>query len=168
MPALIQPPTFHALQRHSSKTPEETFSEHTGRHGKELLRCAIRERHRGAVNLMTDDIEWITMLDSSHITGRGPHHVVDEMLKPLAEEWESYAPSPSEFIADGGSTVVSLGRFTCVHNTTGKRADAQYAHIWTIETGKVARFRHYIDTRAIAEAREPRDHDQMPEPGPHR
>jgi uncharacterized protein len=109
---------------------------------------------QAAVNLMADDIEWITMLDSAHITGRGPHHVVDEMLKPLAEEWESYALSPSEFIADG-NTVVSLGRFTCVHNTTGKRADAQYAHIWTIEAGKVARFRQYIDTFAIAQAREP-------------
>lgn len=108
-----------------------------------------------AVNLMTDDIEWITMLDPTNITGRGPRHVVEEMLKPLAAEWDSYALSPSEFIADGGSTVVSLGRFTCVHHTTGKRADAQYAHIWTIEAGKVARFRQYIDTLAITEAREP-------------
>ena len=107
-----------------------------------------------AMSLMTDDIEWITMLDSSNITGRGPNHVVDEMLKPLAEEWESYALSPSEFIADG-KTVVSLGRFTCVHSTTSKRADAQYAHVWTIEAGKVARFRQYIDTLAIAQARQP-------------
>ena len=68
-----------------------------------------------AVNLMADDIEWITMLDPTNITGRGPRHVVEEMLKPLAQEWESYALTPSEFIADG-DTVVSLGRFTCVHN----------------------------------------------------
>ena len=107
-----------------------------------------------AMNLMADDIEWITMLDPTNITGRGPRHVVEEMLKPLAQEWESYALTPSEFIADG-DTVVSLGRFTCVHNTTGKRADAQYAHIWTIEAGKVPRFRQYIDTFAIAEARQP-------------
>lgn len=51
--------------------------------------------------------------------------------------------------------MVSLGRFTCVHNTTRKRADAQYAHVWTIETGKIARFRQYIDTLAITQAREP-------------
>ena len=35
-----------------------------------------------AVNLMADDIEWITMLDPTNITGRGPRHVVEEMLKP--------------------------------------------------------------------------------------
>ena len=107
-----------------------------------------------AVNLMADDIEWITMLDPTNITGRGPRHVVEEMLKPLAQEWESYALTPSEFIADG-DTVVSLGRFTCVHNTTGKRADAQYAHIWTIHGGTVTRFRQYIDTLAVTQAREP-------------
>ena len=107
-----------------------------------------------AVDLMTEDIEWITMLDSANITGRGPHHVVEEMLKPLAQEWESYALTPSEFISDA-NTVVSLGRFTCVHHTTGKHADAHYAHIWTIRGGKIARFRQYIDTLAIAHAREP-------------
>ncbi|BBZ28861.1 hypothetical protein MMAD_31560 [Mycolicibacterium madagascariense] len=106
-----------------------------------------------AMRLMTEDIEWITMLDPSNITGRGPHHVVEEVLEPLAREWTSYALSPSEFIADG-DTVVSLGRFTCVHGTTGKRADAKYAHIWTIDAGRIARFRQYIDTFAITQARE--------------
>lgn len=50
---------------------------------------------QAAVNLMADDIEWVTMLDPSNITGRGPHHVVEEMLKPLAREWESYALTPN-------------------------------------------------------------------------
>ena len=50
------------------------------------------------------------------------------MLIPLVAEWASFTLSPTEFIADG-ATVVSLGRFTCTHKTTGKHADAGYAHI---------------------------------------
>ncbi len=105
-----------------------------------------------ALSLMTDDIEWITMLDFP-IKDRGPQHVAEGMLIPLVAEWASFTLSPTEFIADG-ATVVSLGRFTCTHKTSGKHADAGYAHIWNVNDGKIARFRQYIDTLAIAEARE--------------
>ena len=50
-------------------------------------------------------------------------------------------------------TVVSLGEFTGVHGSTGKKAAARYAHVWTVKDGKIARFRQYIDTLAVAEAR---------------
>ena len=29
-----------------------------------------------------------------------------------------------------------------------------YAHVWTVKDGKITRFRQYIDTLAIAEARQ--------------
>ena len=103
------------------------------------------------VSLMAPDIERITMLDFQ-IDGRGPDQVVTKVLMPLMQEWASFAPSPSEFLVDG-QTVVSLGRFTCVHRATGKRADSSYAHVWTVRDGQIARFRQYIDTLAIAEAR---------------
>ena len=105
-----------------------------------------------AMSLMTDDIEWITMLDFS-IKDRGPQHVAEGMLIPLVAEWASFTLSPNEFIADG-ATVVSLDRFTCTHKSTGKHADAGYAHIWNVNDGKIARFRQYIDTLAIAQARD--------------
>lgn len=105
----------------------------------------------GALGLMADDIEWITMWHYK-VNGRGPAHVAGGLFKPLTDEWTTFALEPSEFIADG-NTVVSLGNFTGVHGTTGKHADARYAHVWTIVDGKIARFRQYIDTLAIAEAR---------------
>jgi len=40
-----------------------------------------------------------------------------------------------------------------VHGTTGKMSNARYAHVWTVRDGKITRFRQYIDTLAIAEAR---------------
>jgi len=57
----------------------------------------------------------------------------------------------SEFIAEGG-TVVSLGLFTGVHGATGKGVAARYAHVWTVARERIASFRQYIDTLAVAEA----------------
>jgi hypothetical protein len=100
---------------------------------------------------MAYDIEWIAMWHYK-VNGRGPERVAEGLFKPLMAEWSSFALDPTEFIGNG-DTVVSLGRFTGVHGTTGKRVEAGYAHIWTVKDGKITRFRQYIDTLAIAEAR---------------
>ena len=105
----------------------------------------------GALGLMAHDIEWITMWHYK-VVGRGPERVAEGLFKPLMAEWSSFALDPTEFIVDG-DTVVSLGRFTGVHGSTGKKAEAGYAHVWTVKDGKITRFRQYIDTLAIAEAR---------------
>ena len=107
----------------------------------------------GVLGLMASDIEWTTMWHYK-VDGRGPERVAEGLFKPLMAEWSSFALEPTEFIVDG-DTVVSLGRFTGVHGSTGKQAEAGYAHVWTVKDGKITRFRQYIDTLAIAEARRP-------------
>ena len=103
------------------------------------------------VALMTPDIEWISVVDF-HVQDRGPEEVMKKVFAPLMQEWESFSPAPSEFHAEG-STVVSLGRFACVHRATHKRADLPYAHVWDIQDGKIARHRQYIDTLALEQIR---------------
>ena len=104
-----------------------------------------------ALGLMADDIEWNTMWHYK-VDGLGPQKVAEGLLQPLMSEWASFNLESTEFLADG-ETVVSLGRFTGVHGETGKVADAAYAHVWTIRDGRIQRFRQYIDTLAVAEAR---------------
>lgn len=105
----------------------------------------------GALGMMAHDIEWITMWHYK-VAGRGPEYVAEGLFMPLTAEWSSFALVPDEFIVDG-DTVVSLGKFTGVHGSTSKPAEADYAHVWTVAGGKITRFRQYIDTLAIAEAR---------------
>ncbi len=107
----------------------------------------------GTLVLMAHDIEWITMWHYK-VIGRGPERVAEGLFKPLMAEWSSFALDPTEFIVDG-DTVVSLGRFTGVHRSTHKQAEADYAHVWTVKGGKITHFRQYIDTLTIAEARRP-------------
>jgi ketosteroid isomerase-like protein len=104
-----------------------------------------------ALGLMAEDIEWNTMWHY-RVDGRGPHNVAEFLLKPLMAEWSSFALTPTEYIADG-NIVVSLGRFTGVHGASGRSADAAYAHVWDVAGGRIQRFRQYIDTLAVAEAR---------------
>lgn len=105
----------------------------------------------GALGLMAPDIEWITMWHYK-VDGRGPERVAEGLFKPLAAEWSSFALVPIEFITEG-NTVLSLGDFTGIHGTTGKKAEARYAHVWIVRDGKISQFRQYIDTLAVAEAR---------------
>lgn len=104
-----------------------------------------------ALALMAPDIEWITMWHYK-VRGRGPEHVAEDLFKPMMAEWSDFTFVPAEFLTDG-DTVVSLGDFTGVHGATGRKAEARYAHVWTVKDGKITRFRQYIDTVAIAEAR---------------
>jgi ketosteroid isomerase-like protein len=105
------------------------------------------------VGLMAPDIEWISVVDFN-IQDRGSEEVMRKVFVPLMQEWERFSPAPSEFLVDG-STVVSLGRFTCVHRATHKRADLAYAHVWDIQDGKLERHRQYIDTLALEQVRRP-------------
>lgn len=103
--------------------------------------------------LMAPDVEWISVVDFN-VQDRGPEEVMRKVFLPLIQEWESFSPAPSEFLVDG-STLVSLGRFACVHRQTHKRADVAYAHVWNVENEKIRRHRQYIDTMALEQARRP-------------
>ena len=107
----------------------------------------------GALGLLDPNIEWITMWHYK-VEGRGPGAVAEGLFKPLMAEWTSFSLVPAEFITEG-ETVVSLGDFKGVHGATGKSSKARYAHVWTVKNGKITRFRQYIDTLAVAEARRP-------------
>ena len=105
----------------------------------------------GALGLMTPDIDWTTMWHYK-ADGRTPAAVAEGVFKPLAAEWSSYSLVPSEFVTED-DIVVSLGVFTGVHGTSGRTVTARYAHVWTVRDNKIASFRQYVDTLAIAEAR---------------
>ena len=96
------------------------------------------------VELTTSDIEWISVVNFD-VQEKGPDEVAKKVFAPLMQEWENFSPAPSEFLVDG-STVVSLGRFACVHRATQKRVDLPYAHVWDVREGKIWRHRQYLDT----------------------
>lgn len=107
----------------------------------------------GALALMSDDIEWITMMDYT-VVGLGPQRVLEGMLIPAMEEWDPYILTPHEFICEGDK-VVSVGRFEGTNRATGKHVEVDYSHIWEVKGHKIVRHRQFIDTGKIEPARRP-------------
>ena len=117
---------------------------------RDFYAALAAEQAPRALALMADDVEWTTMWQYK-AEGRGPRKVAEGVLMPMMKEWSEVAFVPTEFIAQGAA-VVSLGVFNGVHGATGKSAEARYAHAWTVVDGRIASFRQYIDTLAVAEA----------------
>ena len=105
----------------------------------------------GALALMAPDIEWNTMWHYK-VEGLGPEKVAEGLFKPLMAEWTIFGMIAKEYV-EQGDTVVSLGRFTGGHRSSGKLVNADYAHVWEVRDGRIQRFRQYIDTLAIKEGR---------------
>jgi len=81
----------------------------------------------------------------------GPAAIAEGVFFRLATEWENFQALPEEFF-DAGSVIVTTGRYCSVHKLTGKRLNAQFAHIWTLQDGRIVRFQQYTDTAQASDA----------------
>jgi uncharacterized protein len=79
----------------------------------------------------------------------GPAAVLEGIFMRLGGEWEYFKAVPAEFHGDG-ATVFVQGRYDGVYRATGRKADAQFMHVWTLGDGKVTKFRQYTDTLQVA------------------
>lgn len=79
----------------------------------------------------------------------GPDEIVAGVFARLGSEWDGFAAVPHEYL-DAGDTVVVLGRYNGAYKATGRPLDAQMAHVWRVEEGRIAGFRQYVDTLHVA------------------
>ena len=96
---------------------------------------------------MDDGIEWQQAQGLPH---GGVYHGVDEVraniFDPLDRDWwNEFTAAPHEFL-DAGGEIVVLGRYRGVAKDTGNALDVPFVHVWTIDGGKVTRFRQFLDT----------------------
>ena len=106
---------------------------------------------RGEMNVLfgalSPKIEWREAENSAFARGNpyvGPD-AVGKLLGSINEAIDGLAIVPMNVI-DGGDTVVIEGRYKGKIRKTGKPFDAQFAHVWQLRDGKVARFQQYTDT----------------------
>ncbi|MBS1724786.1 MAG: nuclear transport factor 2 family protein [Armatimonadetes bacterium] len=93
-------------------------------------------------------IEWLEA-EGNPLAGKnpyaGPEAVLHGVFLYLVERFDDFAATPVRHV-DGGDTVVTEGRYTGTHKATGAALDAQFAHVWRFEDGKIASFQQYTDT----------------------
>ena len=81
----------------------------------------------------------------------GPQAIAEGVFQRLATETDGFRLARQNMI-EGGDTVVVEGRYTCTMKATGRRLDAQFAHVWGVRDGRISRFQQYTDTAQWNEA----------------
>ncbi|GMV06310.1 MAG: hypothetical protein AMXMBFR53_25860 [Gemmatimonadota bacterium] len=97
---------------------------------------------------MAPDIEWNEAENFPYADGnpyRGPGAVAEGVFMRLVADFDGFTVTPETFL-DAGDTVVAMGRYTGTAKGTGTALDAQFAHVWWVADGRVARFQQYTDT----------------------
>ena len=101
------------------------------------------------LDLMADDVEW-TLQGPPVIpwagTRRGREGVA-EFFSLLGETLEFEQFEPREFVAQG-DTVVVLGYERSLVKPTGRTFGQEWAHVYTLRDGKIAKGRFIEDTAA--------------------
>jgi ketosteroid isomerase-like protein len=107
----------------------------------------------GLLELITDDAEWAAPGPESvsYFGERSGREGALEFFKNLGSSVEFESFEPGDLIAEG-DRVVALGSERGRVRSTGKVFDNRWALVFTIREGKVAGFRCYENTAAIAEA----------------
>ena len=103
---------------------------------------------------MAPDVDWsiIGRQDDHPLFGaRSGSSQVQEFFKMLAELQESVSFTPKEFYASDDHVFV-LGHYNWKIRKTGRHAESDWCHIFTVKNGKITKFLEFTDTAQFAEA----------------
>jgi ketosteroid isomerase-like protein len=102
---------------------------------------------------MADNIEWVTPGPPNFpLAGkRRGREGVAQFFKLLNDHEEMQEFEVQEFIAENGFVVV-LGHYQSRIKSTGKTARSPFVHVYTVNNGKVTRFREFFDTANALDA----------------
>lgn len=105
----------------------------------------------GDAALLAPDTDW-QVLASFPAGGacRGKDAVLDRFFPAVQARFAAYEAAPDTFIA-AEATVVATGRYR-MQSLSGIAAEAEFAHVWTVEAGLIVAFRQIADTAAVGAA----------------
>lgn len=116
----------------------------------EIVRSAYAAFAKGDIpsvlGLLAPDASW-TEAEGGPYGGTfiGPNGVLENVFMKIGAEWDGYAATPGEFVAND-DTVVAIGKYSGTYKATGKSFTAPFVHVWKFQNGKVASFHQHTDT----------------------
>jgi uncharacterized protein len=105
----------------------------------------------GVLDTLSDDIEW-RIAGPSELPYAGLHRGRDEVAKFFetfgqASEFEMF--EAQEYFSRGDKVVV-LGHERQRVKATGNVVETEWAMVFTLRGGKIARYHNFVDTHAVA------------------
>ena len=110
---------------------------------------------QGLLGMLSDDVEWDIPGEGLPIsaTYRG-HDGVGSFFQKLGQEADLLVFEPREFVAQGDHVLV-IGWERGKIKATNRAFEVNWVMAFTVRGGKIAKFREYTDTQAIAAAQAP-------------
>ncbi len=120
----------------------------------EAYSCFKRGDIEGVLNVLTDDVEWITpgLPELMPVAGkRRGRKEVAQFFFTLDKQENVELFEPQEYIAQGDK-VIALIKYRGRVRATGKTVESDLVHLFTFSKGLVKRFQEYYDTAATLHA----------------
>ena len=105
------------------------------------------------LDLCSDDITWqLPQMENVPFGGRRASRArVGEFFALIDANEEALRFEPREIVAQGDK-VVSLGYYQWRVKASGREFESDFAHVFTVQGGKIVAFHEYMDTAACANA----------------
>jgi uncharacterized protein len=122
-----------------------------------LIRSVYEAFAKGDVQtvlgLLSDKVEWNEAEHFPYWPGGpivGPQAVLAGVFARIPGDFDGFTVDVRRLVG-AGDTVLGEVRYRATAKATGRRLDAQVAHVWDVRDGKIARFQQYADTWHIAQ-----------------
>lgn len=109
------------------------------------------------ISKITDDVEWVIPGPPEILPTAGKINgpeAVAEFFSKLGETEDVELFEPKEYIAQGDK-VVAISNYRARIKSTGRTAETELVHIFTVREGKISHFQEFFDTAVAVEAYRP-------------
>ena len=104
---------------------------------------------------MNTKIEWNEAESNKLADGNpyiGPEAILNGVFARLGADHDYFNLADIELHDMSNNKVLATLRYDAKNKETGKAYNAQAAHFWTLEDGKIVKFQQFVDTKKLAEA----------------
>ena len=108
----------------------------------------------GLLNMMAADVDWYLPGSPDVVPFAGRRRgreQVGQFFSKLNELQETEQFEPREFIVQDDK-VVALGNYRWRIRSSGRNYESEFAHVFTVRDGKIAKFHEFYDTAVVHEA----------------
>jgi ketosteroid isomerase-like protein len=81
----------------------------------------------------------------------GPDAVLNGIFAKIPTDYDGFKLSNIKLHEMNNNQVLATLRYNATSKHNGKKMDAQAAHLWTLEDGKITAFQQYVDTKQLDE-----------------
>ena len=83
---------------------------------------------------------------------KGPDAVLNGVFARVGSEYDYFKTANIQLHEMSNNQILATLRYQGKIKKNGKKIDAQAAHLWTLNNGKIIAFQQYVDTKQLDEA----------------